>query len=401
MAPQDSFPGGSIDADPAAIGRRIRSAALELGFSRVGFAPAERFGEAGERLASWLESGHHGDMGYLAGPGDRSDPRELLESVTTVVSVALPYGGSPSTAALRRSRDDERPLLGTVARYARGADYHRVLKDKLYALAKASARIVGRPVACRICVDTAALLEREAARRAGIGFTGKSTMTIVPGVGTFVLLGELLLDVDIPKDDRVAAGCGRCTACLDACPTQAFVGPYVLDARRCVSYLTIENKEAIPRELRSRIGTRVFGCDVCQDVCPFNASESPRASAPELEPRSELSEPNLVELLTLTATGYRRLVRRSALRRVGKRQIQRNAAVALGNSGSPDAVDPLCNSLLSDPSALVRSHAAWALGELGAIGGSRSKESLARAAQNDSDETVRDEARAALSRLCS
>jgi epoxyqueuosine reductase len=273
-----------------------------------------------------------------------------------------------------------------------------VLKDKLYELARTTARIARGPVACRVCVDTAPLLEREAARRAGIGFIGKSTMAIVPGVGTFVLLGELLLDVDIAEEEAVAAGCGRCTACIDACPTGAFVGPYILDARRCISYLTIETKGAIPRDLRPLVGTRVFGCDVCQDVCPFNASEAPRPGAPELSPRPELDGPSLVDLLTLTATGYRRLVRRSALRRVGKRQLQRNAAVALGNSGSAEAVPPLCAALLADPSELVRAHAAWALGALGALGGDASRSALERAAQADSDETVREEARVALSR---
>jgi epoxyqueuosine reductase len=336
-------------------------------------------------------------MTYLGGPGDRTDPKSLLGSAKTVVSVALPYGGS--LTPLGRHQNDPEPLVGSVARYARGSDYHRVLKDKLYDLAKACARIVGRAVACRACVDTAPLLEREAARRAAIGFTGKSTMTIVPGVGTFVLLGELLLDVAIAGgDETVVAGCGRCTACLDACPTGAFVGPYVLDARRCVSYLTIENKGAIERDLRPLVGTRVFGCDVCQDVCPFNASESPRPGAPELHPRPELDAPNLVALLELTATGYRKLVRRSALRRVGKKQLQRNAAVALGNTKSKDAVEPLCTALASDPSELVRAHAAWALGELGAVGGDRSRAALERAAASDSDRTVREEASLALSR---
>jgi epoxyqueuosine reductase len=383
------------------IRREVRAASLELGFARVGFARAEPFEGARTALNDWLEAGRHGGMTYLAGAEDRADPRQLLGSARTIVSVALPYDGTRPTVPLRRSRDDVRSLVGTVARYARGADYHRVLKDKLYELARATARIAGGPVACRVCVDTAPLLEREAARRAGIGFIGKSTMTIVPGVGTYVLLGELLLDVDISKDETVAAGCGRCTACLDACPTGAFVGAHVLDARRCISYLTIETKGVIPRELRALIGSRVFGCDVCQEVCPFNASETPRPGARELKTRPELDGPSLVELLNLTATGYRRLVRRSALRRVGKRQLQRNAAVALGNSGSAEAVPPLCNALLTDPSGLVRAHAAWALGALGALGGEAARNALERASESDADEAVRDEARQALTQAFS
>jgi epoxyqueuosine reductase len=383
--------------DAERIRREVRAAALELGFARIGFAKVEPFHAAREALDNWLDAGRHGGMTYLSDPDGRADPSRLLRSARTIVSVALPYDGSRPSVPLRRSRDDERPLIGTVARYARGADYHRVLKDKLYELARATARIVGVPVACRVCVDTAPILEREAARRAGVGFTGKSTMTIVPGVGTYVLLGELLLDVEISKEEAVGTGCGRCTACIDACPTGAFVGPYVMDARRCISYLTIETKGAIPRELRALVGTRVFGCDVCQDVCPFNASESPRSGAPELRARPELDGPSLVDLLTLTATGYRRLVRRTALRRVGKRQLQRNAAVALGNTGSVEAVPPLCTALLEDPSELVRAHAAWALGALGALGGDASKTALVRAAETDADETVREEARLALS----
>ena len=226
-------------APPSDEGERIRrevsAAALELGFARVGFAKAEPFDAAREALSDWLEAGRHGGMSYLSDAEDRADPSRLLRSARTIVSVALPYDGMKPSVPLHRSRDDLRPLVGTVARYARGADYHRVLKDKLYELARATAHIARGPVACRVCVDTAPLLEREAARRAGIGFTGKSTMTIVPGVGTYVLLGELLLDVEISKEETVGAGCGRCTACIDACPTGAFVGPYVLDARRCIS----------------------------------------------------------------------------------------------------------------------------------------------------------------------
>lgn len=397
-SPHEADPGTE---ETSRIRREVRAAALGLGFVKVGFAPAESFESAGTALREWLQAGRHGAMEYMNGPDDRSDPSRLMRDARTIVSVALPYDGNDDSVALRRSRDDVRPLVGTVARYARGSDYHRVLKDKLYDLAKACARIVGRPVGCRICVDTAPLLEREAARRAGVGFTGKSTMTIIPGAGTYVLLGELLLDVAIDEEQSVAAGCGRCTACLDACPTGAFVGPYVVDARRCISYLTIENTGPIPRELRSRLGNRVFGCDVCQDVCPFNASESPRPGAPELRGRQELDAPRLVDLLSLTATGYRKLVRRTALRRVGKRQLQRNAAVALGNSGSAEAVPPLCAALRTDPSPLVRVHVAWALGELRALDEGAARAALEEAANGDPDPTVRDEARAALSRWSS
>jgi epoxyqueuosine reductase len=379
--------------DSPDLGGRIRQRALDLGFARVGFAAAEPFDAARVRLRAWLEAGFEGDMAYLGEGEDRADPQALLPGVKTIVSVALPYGGAP--VALRRSRDRDEPLVGKVARYAVGDDYHRVLKDKLALLADACSRIVGRPVSSRSCVDTAPLLERDAAARAGIGFVGKSTLVIAPGLGTYFLLGELLLDVAIDPSAPVAAACGRCTACLDACPTGAFVGPHVLDARRCISYLTIETKGPMPAELRTLVGTRVFGCDVCQDVCPFNASETPRPRAPELAPRPSLDAPDLLNLLELSASGYRKLVRRSALRRVGKPQLQRNAAVALGNAGDPRAIPALVRSLGLDPSSLVRAHVAWALGQLG---GPEAEAALEKARAGDADSGVRDEADNALRR---
>jgi epoxyqueuosine reductase len=267
------------------------------------------------------------------------------------------------------------------------------MKDKLRALADVCARLAGRPVPSRACVDTAPLLEREAAARAGLGFTGKSTMTIVPGRGTYVLLGELLVDLDLEPEEPAAQGCGSCRLCLDACPTQAFVGPWLLDARRCISYLTIEYRGVIARELRPLIGTRVFGCDVCQEVCPFNASPTQKPSAPELSARRDLEAPALTGLLKLRSSEYRRLVAGSALRRTSRTQLARNAAVALGNSGDRNAVSALANSLASDPRALVRGHAAWALGRLG---GSAAVAALREACAHDADEWVRAEARLAL-----
>jgi epoxyqueuosine reductase len=372
------------------LAERLRVAAAELGFVRTGFARATPFDNARGALSAWLEHGYGAELSYMR-DGDRADPRALLASARTIIAVALPYGGRP--VALRRSRD-EGPLTGRIAAYAGGADYHRVLKDKLFALSRECARIVGRPIESRVCVDTAPLLEREAARRAGVGFTGKSTMTIAPGVGTYLLLGELLVDVDIEPSEPVRPACGRCTACLDACPTGAFVGPYVLDAKRCISYLTIENKGPIPRELRPLIGARVFGCDECQDVCPFNAGESPRPAAPELLPAEQRSNVDLIALLELGAAAYRRLVKQSAMRRIAREQLRRNAAVALGNSGDSRAVEPLARVLAEDKSPLVRSHAAWALSRLG---GPTARAALSHAADHDEDAGVRDEARQALS----
>jgi epoxyqueuosine reductase len=380
----------------AGLTQQIADAALALGFARVGFARVERFEEAGKRLRGWLESGYHGELSYLAESADRADPRALLPEAKTVVAVALSYA-EPPAVPLRAAREGAE-LTGTVARYARGEDYHLVMKRKLQALAERCEALLGRPVVARACVDTAPLLEHEVARRAGLGFSAKSTLTIVPGLGSWVLLGELLIDVELPVSEPLRAGCGSCRACLDACPTGAFVGAHVLDARRCISYLTIEQQGPIPRELRAAIGTRVFGCDVCQEVCPFNASPAPRERAPELETQARLRAVDLVALLELGAAGYRKLVRRTALRRVTRATLARNAAVALGNTRDRRALEPLGRALAAHTSAVVRAHAAWALGELG-FRDATAEERLQTARDGDPDQAVREEARLALERL--
>jgi epoxyqueuosine reductase len=351
----------SVRPAQSALGDAIRDAAIGLGFARVGFCPVEPFESAARALDDWLRQGLHGEMGYLAGEA-RHEPQRLLPEARTLIVVAMAYGAdSPESSA---SPERRLPLTGQIARYARGADYHSVLKERLRLLADRCAELTGRSVLARPCVDSAPLLEREAARRAGIGFTAKSTLTIAPGLGSYVLLGELLIDLELAPDQPLARGCGSCTTCLVACPTSAFVDAYTLDARRCISYLTIELKGPIPRALRPLIGRWVFGCDVCQEVCPFNQSRRPRPTEPGLAPHARLTEPELVSLLELSASGYRRFVKRSALRRIGRVQLQRNAAVALGNSGRAEAAAPLGRSLAENPSALVRGHAAWALGRL-------------------------------------
>lgn len=390
--------------------------ALRLGCAAAGIFPIEPFREAESRLTRWLEEGRHGTMTYLQG-GRRGDPRALLAEAQSGLIVAVPYAAAPKEPL---PAADGRPApKGRVARYAQGDDYHGRLRMLLLELADACARKVGRPVLARACVDTAPLLEREAARRAGLSFFGKNTLAIVPGVGSYVLLGELLLDVELPSGWRVVgerrqavprAGCGSCTRCLDACPTGAFVGPYELDARRCISYLTIEYDGVIPEELREPIGDHVFGCDICQDVCPFNRSSKPRPPSP-LGHYEHLEAPDLIALLELTSSGYRRLVAGTALRRVSRARLARNAAVALGNVGDERALQPLARAL-AHPSALVRGHAAWALGQLlHRLGPAdlpdpelqprteKAREALAQASQGDADEDVRAEARRALGRL--
>jgi epoxyqueuosine reductase len=371
--------------DPAALAHAVRDAALALGFARVGFCPVEPFEPGARALEGWLAAGRHGEMEYMTGPS-RADPKALLPEARTLIVVALAYDRDPVEPLTRRS--GLVPTRALVARYARGTDYHLVLKERLRSLADRCAELCGRAVLARACVDTAPLLEREAARRAGLGFTAKNTMTIAPGLGSYVLLGELLVDLELAPSSPVAAGCGSCRSCLDACPTSAFVDAYTLDARRCISYLTIELHGAIPRELRPSIGRWVFGCDICQEVCPHNQSPKRAPGDAALSARPGADELDLRELLSIGSAAHRRLVRRSALKRVSRTRLQRNAAVALGNSRDPSAVPALASSLGTNSSPLVRAHVAWALGQ---IGTEAAKAALASARQCETDSAVIEE----------
>ena len=344
---------------PVRLAGLLRSRAVGLGFAAVGFTTAEPMSGGDGPWRRWFAEGHHGQMGYLVPPPDRADPLALLPEAKSIVSVALPH--TPLSRLSGSSGSD----AGRWAAYTQGTDYHAVVRGHLLCLADQLAQWVGRPVVARACVDSAPLLEREVAARSGVGFVGKSTLLIVPGVGSTVVLGELLVDVEIAPDAPQKRSCGRCRRCLDVCPTGAFVGPYLLDARRCISYLTIEHRGSVPREFRPLIGTWVFGCDECQQACPHNfsrAAQSQRSQLGDVAPTSE--RPSLAELLHLGSSGYRRLVRGTALSRVSRQQLARNAAIALGNSGTVEAVEPLRLALANHPSPLVRGHAAWALGRL-------------------------------------
>ena len=339
----------------------IAALARELGFARAAIVPIEP-PRRHALYTSWLAAGHAGEMAYLARPDHvdtRADLRTLLDSARSLVVVALAYDRVdpiPSSSLLR----------GRIARYARGEDYHLVMRDKLVLLAERIGSQLGRPVAMRTCVDSAPVLEREWAERAGIGFVAKNTMVIAPGAGSYIVLGEVLLDVELPPTAPVEPTkprCGSCRLCLDACPTGAFVDAYLLDARKCISYLTIEHHGVIPRELRAAVGTWVFGCDVCQEVCPFNAGAG-EPYDPLLTPRSiEHALPDLAKLATAPTNQLRQLTKRTAMRRIPRAVLLRNVAVALGNTRSPDAVPPLL-ALLASPVALVRAHAAWALAQI-------------------------------------
>jgi epoxyqueuosine reductase len=351
--------------------------ARELGFIRAAVVPIEP-PRRHDLYASWLAAGHAGEMAFLATPEhmqQRRDLRTLLAEARALIVVALAYAKADPVVPV------EHVLRGRIARYARGEDYHLVMRDKLVALAEQLATRLGRPVASRPCVDSAPVLEREWAERGGLGFVAKNTMLIAPGAGSYIVLGELLVDVELPAtapDAPPKPRCGTCRACLDACPTQAFIDAYLLDARRCISYLTIEHHGVIPRELRPALGTWVFGCDVCQEVCPFNAGTG-EPHAPLLSPRTgEHALPDLVALAGKGANQLRQFVKRTALRRIPREVLLRNVAVALGNTGSPDAI-PALVALLAERSPLVRLHAVWALGQLGA------RDVLAAHADDDPD----------------
>jgi epoxyqueuosine reductase len=341
----------------------LRAAAREAGLTAVGVAPAAPV-PTWAAYRAWVAGGHAGEMSYLArGAGDRESPARLLAGARSVIVALLAHDAAPAPP---------RAATGLVAAYARGPDYHQVLRERLRALAAALPAVAGRPVATRVAVDSAPLLERAVAARAGLGFVGKNAMLITPGVGSYTVLGALVTDLELPADEaaggpayawRTRPRCGACTACLAACPTAAFAAPFVLDARRCISYLTIELAGPVPRELRPLIGDRVFGCDVCQDVCPFNRHAA--APDPALRARPDHARVPLAELLWLRSQSYHRLTRRTALRRVRAQQLQRNAAIALGNLGDRAAVPLLARALLEERSPLVRGHAAWALGRLG------------------------------------
>jgi epoxyqueuosine reductase len=369
----------------------IAELARELGFARAAVVPIE----PPRRHAiyqSWLAAGNAGEMAYLSAPSHvepRADLRSLLAEARTLIVVALAHGRHDpiATSALVR---------GKIARYARGEDYHLVMRDRLVVLADRLSAELGRAVASRPCVDSAPVLEREWAERGGLGFVAKNTMVIAPGLGSYVVLGELLVDVDLPvtaPDQPPTPRCGSCRSCLDACPTGAFVDAYLLDARRCISYLTIEHHGVIPRELRAAIGTWIFGCDVCQEVCPFNAGPG-EPTEPLLEPRTiEHAVPDLIALAAKGANQLRQFVRRTALRRVPRDVLLRNVAIALGNSGAAEAIPPLI-ALLAHRSPLVRGHAAWALGQLRQHASAAG--ALAAATTRESDEFVRAELTAAL-----
>jgi epoxyqueuosine reductase len=360
--------------------RRIIERALELGFDRAGIIPLQPPQHI-DALDQWLDSGFDGEMAYMAKHRDlRADPGALVPGARSIVVVAVNH---------RPPDDDGEP--GGIARYARGADYHKILRKRLARLGRFIDDELGAsPTRPRACVDSAPVMERDLAEAAGLGWIGKNTNIISQELGSYLFLGELFVGHDLePVTTEQPDRCGTCTACIDLCPTGAIVAPYRLDSRLCISYLTIELRGPIPRDLRPLIGDHVFGCDICQIVCPWNG-KAPALTNEVFRPREELHGLTAADLLEISDGEFNHLFRGSAVRRTGRVGLARNAAVVLGNSGSDRAIAAVATAIREDPEPLVRGHAAWALGRLGAI------RPLETAAASETDAYVQSEIEAAI-----
>ena len=357
----------SVSEAEERLAEDLKEEARASGFSLAGIAHV-RPSDHTSFYQAWLAKGYYGKMAYLAREDSvarRADLRRTMASVRSALVVAHEYFAEDPPGL----PDD--PARAVVARYARGDDYHEVVKKKLLRLAGWLRERAGKDgIEARAYVDTGPILERELARRAGIGWFGKNTMVIHPRRGSYFFIGVLLLNLDLPAGKPFEADhCGTCRACVEACPTGALLGrdgsgAPVMDARLCISYLTIELRGHIPEPLRPLVGNRVFGCDICQEVCPWNTRFAEPAEDPAYSPRGELDGPELISLaealLATDESGFRRIFRRSPVRRAGRNGLLRNVCVALGNWGSANAV-PTLRTALEDESEVVRAHAAWAL----------------------------------------
>jgi epoxyqueuosine reductase len=342
-----------LTADPKAA---IRDRALDLGFDAVGFAAPRLAESARADLAEYLARGYHGDMGWLAAKAARrGDPAALWPEARSVVVLGLDYGPAEDPLKLLSA-----PERGAISVYARGRDYHDLLKTRL----KALARWLVEDFACevKVFVDTAPVMEKPLAQAAGLGWQGKHTNLLTREHGSWLFLGEVFTTLELTPDAPARDHCGSCRRCLDACPTDAFPAPYQLDARRCISYLTIEHKGHIAPEFRAAIGNRIYGCDDCLAVCPWNKFAK-RAAEPALLPRAELSAPRLADLARLDDMEFRRLFAGTAIKRTGRDRFVRNVLIALGNGADPKQVATV-EALLDDASPLVRAMAVWALARL-------------------------------------
>jgi epoxyqueuosine reductase len=362
---------------------QIFEAARSVGFEQVGAAPVTELAAA-PRFRHWLEARMNGSMKWLEkSPERRADPRAVVAGARSVLVVSRSYFTGHSIA--------EQPDRARISRYAWGDEYHDVMgaaiKDLYARIRELAPDAVGR-----YYVDTGPILEKAWAEMAGIGWIGKHTNVIRAGTGSWFFLGAIILDVDLDTGAAAVDHCGSCTACIDACPTAAIVAPYVLDARRCISYLTIENRGPIPVEYREPMGNRVFGCDDCQDVCPWNSFAQPSHNAAPFAPRGNNDTVGLLELFELDIEGFRERFRRSPVKRARFSGLRRNLAIALGNSGDAKVVPALIDAL-DDEDPLVRGHVAWALGRFDS---SAARDALATSYASETDSWARDEIACAL-----
>jgi epoxyqueuosine reductase len=341
-------------------GRELRDAiaheAKKLGFDSLGIVAPEAIPNALPRLQRFLSDGAHGEMGWLAAnPERRASPRTLWGDVRSIVMLGVNYGPDDDPLQILAQRD-----RGAISAHARGDDYHDLIKSRLKTLARWMVANAGGDV--KVFVDTAAVMEKPLAEAAGLGWQGKHTNLVSRELGSWLFLGSIFTTLELPHDESDENRCGSCRACLDACPTDAFPAPYRLDARRCISYLTIEHKGPIPREFRKAIGNRIYGCDDCLAVCPWNKFAQAGREA-KLSARAELRAPSLADLSQLDDTAFRALFSKSPVKRIGRDRFIRNVLIAIGNSGDRELA-PHAERLLDDDSALVRGAAAWALAQL-------------------------------------
>ena len=339
--------------------QQIQARANKLGFELVGITPAAQ-SETIARYRQWIENGYAGKMDYLEKHLPlKVDVRQLLTEAKSVISLAMNYYTLDPPKALA-----EDPARGQISRYAWGDDYHDVIRQRLSELVDFIKKIAETELKTRVCVDTAPVIEREYAQKAGIGWIGKNTNLIHWRSGSWYFLAEVLINIDLESDTAPLRGsCGTCTRCIEACPTDAIIEPNLLDSRLCISYLTIELKESIPKALRPKIGNLIFGCDICQEVCPWNSKAVP-TDEPAFQPRDGNLMPKLLSLIGMTQQEFSRRFKGSPIKRTKRRGFLRNVLVAIGNWGEPRAI-PALKGALTDDEPLVRSHAAWALGKIG------------------------------------
>lgn len=342
--------------DPTELTNLIKGWGRELGFDQVGITDTH-LEQAEQRLNQWLNQGFHGEMAYMASHGcKRSRPQELVKGTKRVISVRMDYLPEPQETSIEVLRN---PVQAFISRYALGRDYHKVMRKRLQQLAKRIEQTIG-DFGYRVFVDSAPVLEKPLAERAGLGWIGKHSNLINAQTGSWFFLGEIYTDLPLVLDTPAKNHCGSCRACMDICPTQAIVAPYQVDTRRCISYLTIELKGSIPLEFRTAIGNRIYGCDDCQQVCPWNRFAQ-TTDIHDFSPRQGLESSDLLELFKWDETQFLKRTEGSAIRRIGHERWLRNIAVALGNAPRSTQVIHALEQRRKHPSALVREHADWAL----------------------------------------